>query len=128
MRINVRFVERPLYERSLNRQVQAIKCNSSNRELEISDEGIMLLTALVGKGMANSTRSVVSGTLFEIMNGELPKDTAKGNILTEIYGEMFGPLFTCLEYGGEWEMIRLIENVKGKCPDMLLLSKKDNFM
>jgi hypothetical protein len=56
------------------------------------------------------------------MQGRIPLgDDAADNILTEIYGEIIGPLVTCLERGGEYEIVRL-ERQDGA--DLLLVNKQ----
>jgi hypothetical protein len=120
--IRIRFVERPLSERSLKLQAQAIIDDSSLRLLTISDTGIEMLTAMVGRGMTPALRRVVAESLRQTMQGNIPfGDQAADNILTEVYGEVIGPLMTCLERGGEFEIIRL-ERQNGA--DLLLVNKQ----
>lgn len=122
MGIVVRFVERPLDEVPLEPQVDAVQSSASLRDLEIGDTGIEMLTALVGRGMSPSQRRIVAPSLREILNGQLPRDEdAQGNLFTEVYGEIFGPLLTSLERGGDHEIIRLVAPAKRRCPDMLLV-------
>ena len=118
----VRFVERPLSERSLTPQIEAIIDDQSLRVLTISDTGIEMLTAIVGRGMAPSLRRVVAESLRETMHGRIPLgDEATDSILTEVYGETIGPLVTCLERGGNFDIIRL-ERSDGA--DLLLVDKQ----
>jgi hypothetical protein len=120
--LRIRFVERPLWERSLTPQAQAIIDNSSLRRVTISDTGIEMLTAIVGRGMTPSLRRVVAESLRETMEGRIPfADQAADSILTEVYGEIIGPLMTCLERGGDLEIIRL-ERPDGA--DLLLVDKQ----
>jgi len=120
--LRIRFVERPLSERSLTPQAQAIIDNSSLRRVRISDTGIEMLTAIVGRGMTPSLRRVVAESLRETMEGRIPfGDQAADSILTEVYGEIIGPLMTCLARGGDFEIIRL-ERQDGA--DLLLVDKQ----
>ncbi len=120
--LRIRFVERPLSERSLTPQAQAIIDDSSLRRVRISDTGIEMLTAIVGRGMTPSLRRVVAESLRETMDGRIPfGDQAADNILTEVYGEIIGPLMTCLERGGDFEIIRL-QRQDGA--DLLLVDKQ----
>lgn len=120
--LRIRFVERPLSERSLTPQAQAIIDDSSLRRVRISDTGIEMLTALVGRGMTPNLRKIVAESLRETMEGRIPfGDQAADNILTEVYGEIIGPLMTCLERGGDFEIIRL-ERQDGA--DLLLVDKQ----
>jgi hypothetical protein len=119
--IQVRFVERPLSERSLAPQIEQIRSTDSLRELKISSVGIEMLTALVGRGMSPSLRRVVADALLETMQGQLPLgDEAADNIFIEVYGEVIGPLLTCLESGGDFEIIRLAQK---KGADLLLVDR-----
>jgi hypothetical protein len=117
----VRFVERPLSDWSLSPQTQILRSTKSLRELKISSVGIEMLTALVGRGMAPSLRRVAAETLIEITHGQMPfDDDATDNIFTEVYGEIIGPLLTCLERKGEFEIIRLAQK---KGADLLLVNR-----
>ena len=101
---------------------QAIIDDSSLRRVRISDTGIEMLTAIVGRGMTPSLRRVVAESLRETMEGRIPfADQAADSILTEVYGEIIGPLMTCLERGGDFEIIRL-ERQDGA--DLLLVDKQ----
>ncbi len=81
-----------------------------------------MLTALVGRGMSPTLRRVVLDVLLETMQRKIPLgDVSKDNIFTEVYGEIFGSLVTCLERGGDFEIIRLAQ-VKGA--DMLLINRE----
>lgn len=129
MTINVRFVERDLNENWLAEQREALKADANLYELDISPIGIEMLTALVGKGMTPSQRAVVGGSLHETMHGEIPmQDTATGDMFAEVYGEVFGPLFTCLTRDGAFEIIRLIPPPGMKCPDFLLLDRGNGLL
>lgn len=121
--LRIRFVERPLSERPLTPQAQAIIDDSSLRRVRISDTGIEMLTAIVGRGMPPSLRRVVAESLRETMEGRIPfGDEAAANILTEVYGEIIGPLMTCLERGGDFEIVRL---AREEGADLLLVDKKN---
>jgi len=118
----IRFVERPLSETHLTGQAKAIIDDRSLRELTISDTGFEMLTTVVGRGMADVLRQVAAESLQQTTQGSIPfEDEAVGNIFTEVYGEAIGPLVTCLERGGEFEIIRL-ERQKGA--DLLLVNKQ----
>lgn len=125
MKITVRFVEQALGDKgSLGSQARAVQDQDSLRELTISDVGIEMLTAIVGRGMTPSVRRHVGRSLYETMHGEIPsEDRSEGDILTEVYGEIFGPLLTCLERNGDYEIIRLVSPHNSTCPDVLLVDR-----
>lgn len=121
--LHIRFVERPLSERSLTPQIQAIIDDKSLCHIKISDIAIEMLTAIVGRGMTPSLRRVVAESLRETMDGIIPiTDQSPNNLLTEVYGEIIGPLMTCLTRGGDFEVIRL-ERQEGA--DLLLWDKQN---
>ena len=120
-RFRVRFVERPLSERPLSPQAEAVRGDDSLRELEISSIGIEMLSAVVGRGMTPGMRKAVADSLLETIQGQIPLDDfAEGNIFIEVYGEILGPLLTCLERGGRFDIIRLLRN---KGADLLLVNR-----
>lgn len=124
MEISARFVERPLSEHPLRWQRDAVRSDGSRRKLVISDAGIEMLAALVGRGMGPTQRRIVGAALRESLNGERSwGDTAEGDIFTEVYGEIFGPLMTCLERGKDYEIIRMVAAKSQTSPDMLLLER-----
>ena len=121
--IRIRFVERPLNEREIAPQAEAIRDAGSLRELSISSVGFEMLTALVGKGMTPSLQRVVGDSPQDTLHGRKPMDDhTAGDMFTEVYGETIGPLVTCLERGGDFDIIRL-EREKGAD---LLLVKRDS--
>lgn len=123
MRLSVRFVERALAELHLRQQALAIQRSSSLRTLTITDTGVEMLTSLVGRGLSPSLRRIIASTLRERIEGHCDWQDVAGDILTEVYGEIFGPLFTCLELGGDFEVVRLVATNQHPCPDVLLISK-----
>ncbi|MBN1489656.1 MAG: hypothetical protein JXA69_07045 [Phycisphaerae bacterium] len=124
MVIKVRFVERPLRERPLTPQRKAVHQPSSLRELSITDTGIEIMTAIVGTGMRPSQRKVVGASLREALHGETPaEDKARGDVFTAVYGEVLGPLITCLEREGDYEVIRLVSAPNETAADVLLLNR-----
>jgi hypothetical protein len=117
----IRFVERPLDERPLTPQAEAIRASSSLREITISSTGIEMLSTIVGRGMSPALRRAVAEALVETLQGQIPlADTADDNIFTEVYGEIIGPLVTCLERGGAFDIIRL---ARTKGADLLLVNR-----
>lgn len=127
MELNVRLIERPLRESSLRMQTQELQKPTSLRRAEISETGIEMVSAIVGRRLAPSFKRVLSSALSETINGQLESGGIGGDLLAEVYGEIFGPLFTCLERGGDYTIIRLaVPKGKGrqsKMADFLLLDQ-----
>ena len=125
--LRIRFVERPLSERSLTPQAEAIIDDRSLRELKISDTGIEMLTAIVGRNMTRIQRQIVAESLRQTMHNTTTDSANEGtgDIFLEVYGETIGPLVTCLERGGDFEIIRL-ERDKGA--DLLLVNKQSRYV
>ena len=120
---NTRFVERPLTERPIEPLCQAVQDNNSRREFTISDNGVAMLAALVGKKIPQSLLPVIAACLQDILDGNGGDDSGHGGLLTEVYGEILGPLMTCLERQGDFEIIRLLKPRDGQLPDILIVDK-----
>lgn len=108
MELNVRFVERPLGERSFADQTRAVQNAASLRKVTISVTGIAMMSAIVGKRMSTVLKRNIALALQETIDGHLESGGGgEGDLLAQVYGEILGPLFTCLERDGDFTIIRL---------------------
>jgi hypothetical protein len=128
MTITARFTERPLDETTLAEQAKAIRDDSSLRTAEISDVGLAMLATIVGKRLNKVHRAMIGEALRETLSGASAVGyAAEGDPFAQMYGEMFGPLFTCLEQpGSDFLVIRLAptsSRARQRFADLLLTDR-----
>lgn len=123
-KFHTRFVERPLSERPIEPLCRGVQDEGSQRILTISDDGMALLAALVGGSIPQTILPMIAPSLQDVLDGNGGYDSGHGGMLTGAYGEMLGPLVTCLERSGDFEIIRLLWSTREKRPDVLIVDKR----
>jgi len=109
MDLTVRFVEIPLQGGKLADQTAAVRDRASLRKAEMNPVALSMMCAAVGRRLRRREVAGIGDALEETMRGELDGDgIAEGDAYAQVFGEVLGPLFTCLERGGDLEVIRLL--------------------
>lgn len=113
MDLRVRFVEQPMDETKAN-QTSSVQRNDCLRKASISDAGLTMMTAIVGKRLPRFLKENVGRALQDTIEGSFEDgEEMEGDVFASVYGEVLGPLFTCLERNGDFVVIRLL-SPKGK--------------
>jgi hypothetical protein len=133
VKLNVRFVELRLEKLSLLTQTAAVQNDANLREVTISETGVAMMAAIVGKRLTKRMKRDLAAVLQETINGQFdPEDGSEGDLFAQVYGEIFGPLFTCLERDGDFTIIRLVrsngESNSAKRADFLLLDSNSGLV
>lgn len=133
MDFRVRFVERPLGENKLAEQTAAIRCNSSIRDIRITNTGLAMMASIVGKRIPKYLKDHIGDALNDTISGNFDDDgETEGDVFASVYGEILGPLFTCLERDGDFTIIRLVRsqntNGQGKRADLLLVDSSSGLI
>ncbi len=115
MELRVRFVERPLSESKISELTAAVQSNSSLREATVSDVGLGMMASIVGKRLPKYIKDHIGRALSDTMAGNFEDSgETEGDVFVSVYGEILGPLFTCLERDGDFMVIRLMPSEGGK--------------
>ncbi len=133
MDLRVRFVERPLQEREMAPQTAAVRSDSSLRRATITNGGLAMLASIVGKRLPRYVKDHIGYALLDTMHGDFDDDgETEGDVLASVYGEILGPLFTCLERDGDFTIIRLVSSrdlrTQKKRADLLLLDRSSGLV
>ncbi|MCX7428398.1 MAG: hypothetical protein NTW96_22560 [Planctomycetia bacterium] len=133
MELRVRFVERPLSETKMTGQTAAVQSDSSLRQATISDAGLAMMASIVGKRLPKYLRDHIGCALLDTMVGNFDDDgETEGDVFASVYGEILGPLFTCLERDGDFTVIRLVRHReridRTKRADLLLLDQSSGLV
>ncbi len=128
MNFRVRFAERPLSETRMADQTAAVRSDSSIRELRIDNTGFAMMASIVGKRIPKYLKDHIGDALKGTISGNFDDDgETEGDVFVSIYGEILGPLFTCLERDGDFTIIRLVRSRnttnQSKRADLLLVDK-----
>ena len=109
MELRVRFVERPLSERKMSKTTSAVQSKASIRKALVSDAGLAMMASIVGKRMSRYLKNHIGCALSDTMSGNFDGGgETEGDVFAAVYGEILGPLFTCLERDGDFLIIRLM--------------------
>lgn len=128
MELRVRFVEKPLSERKMSGTTAAIQSDTSIRKASMSDAGLAMMASIVGKRIPKYVKDHIGCALLDTMSGNFDDDgETEGDVFASVYGEILGPLFTCLERDGDFLIIRLMPSRQarnqGKRADLLLVEQ-----
>jgi len=126
--LRVRLVKGPLNDWGLPDLRRKVRTSAVDM-LRFSGAACDMLTSLAGVRLGSSLRAVLWPYLMEIVSGELPSgDGEYTDVMTGAFGQMLGPVFAvlCEDSGGEWEIIRVLEEPANESrPDFILVNRSN---
>lgn len=131
MELHVRFVALPLRTPPLATITAAVRSCTSLRHASISHAGLAMLSSIIGKRLSTFLCDRLGRALEDTLAGRFEDgEVTEGDVFASIYGELLGPLFTCLERDGDFTTIRLVSPTGGRSTraDLLLVDESSGLV